>query len=69
MLWDVTDRDIDNWSIRCLDKLRSEEEGLSAMSIAALARAVSQARLGCTLPWMTGSAPVLYARNLSLFTK
>lgn len=54
-LWDVTDRDIDSFALRLLDAWHAT--GKSKMS---LAEAVVMARNGCTLPYLTGSAPIVY---------
>ncbi|TDL24888.1 hypothetical protein BD410DRAFT_766456 [Rickenella mellea] len=67
-LWDVTDRDIDKFSLSVFDKLhlkaseikksrndqKKKEDGVSVIA------AVAQARESCKLKYLTGAAPIVY---------
>ena len=61
-LWDVTDRDIDNFSLRILDawQFTTQKPGKITGKSSTLAESVVDARRNCTLPYLTGSAVVLY---------
>ena len=52
-LWDVTDLDIDRFSMKCLKDFWSGTGG-------SLAECVSKARSECKLPYIVGCAPVCY---------
>lgn len=56
-LWDVTDKDIDKYSIKCMDYLfdnSKEEEHLSP------GEAVYQSRDACKLQYIVGCSPIIY---------
>jgi separase len=62
-LWDVTDRDIDKFSLSVFDKLQLCENGLEhkeARSPMSAIAAVAQSRDVCKLKYLTGAAPVVY---------
>lgn len=68
-IWDVTDRDIDKFSLAVFHKLRLEpsevrkwKEGLKGAGegSTSLMAAVAQARESCKLKYLTGAAPVVY---------
>jgi separase len=68
-LWDVTDKDIDRFSLSVLQKwgLFPKEESNDDGSVTDLADAVAQSRNACTLPFLVGAAPVVYGLPISLF--
>lgn len=56
-LWDVTDRDIDRYSVALLEAFMGGGEGKRALT---LAHAVAEARSECKMPFIIGHAPVCY---------
>lgn len=62
-LWDVTDRDIDRFSVALLDSFvgANEKTGIDAgRQAATLAHSVAKARLECKMAFIIGHAPVCY---------
>lgn len=62
-LWDVTDRDIDRFSVALFDLLVGEEREWSngkGRQVATLAHAVAEARSECKMAFIIGHAPVCY---------
>ncbi|EGW34669.1 uncharacterized protein SPAPADRAFT_132760 [Spathaspora passalidarum NRRL Y-27907] len=62
-LWDVTDKDIDTFSVSVFENwglFKSDKEKVN------FAEAVSKSRDKCTLRFMNGSAPVVYGLPLTL---
>lgn len=64
MLWDVTDRDIDQLSVQVLQRwLLNDDEGESG-GRAPLARVLQKARQVCKLKYLNGHAAVCYGLPL-----
>lgn len=65
MLWDVTDKDIDQFSMSLLEKwgLLDQSEGSADESICS---AVTRSRDVCTLRYLNGAAPVIYGLPLKI---
>lgn len=63
MLWDVTDKDIDQFSMSLLEKWGLLEESQPGLSICS---AVSRSRDVCTLRYLNGGAPIVYGLPLRL---
>ncbi|KAF9528394.1 peptidase family C50-domain-containing protein [Crepidotus variabilis] len=63
-LWDVTDRDIDKFSLAVFDHLSLSREGVDSnrphSSKTSLVTAVAQSRDSCKLKYLTGAAPIVY---------
>ncbi|KAF5330235.1 hypothetical protein D9611_010620 [Ephemerocybe angulata] len=61
-LWDVTDRDIDKFSMAVFDKigLNGSLGSSTASSSPSVITAVAQSREVCKLKYLTGAAPVVY---------
>lgn len=64
-LWDVTDKDIDGMTERMLQLWQGTSS--NKKTTAALAEALVEARKKCTLPYLTGSAMVIYAPLCGFF--
>lgn len=67
-LWDVTDRDIDRFSVALLEAFVEGEEkggGRGQGRAATLAHAVAGARSECKMPFIIGHAPVCYGIPVS----
>ncbi|KAG7730266.1 hypothetical protein KL933_000061 [Ogataea haglerorum] len=54
-LWDVTDKDIDKFTLHMFEKW-----GLSGRSRGDIGHSIAQSRDACVLPYLNGAAPVLY---------
>lgn len=63
-LWDVTDRDIDRFSLSLLDDIINIKSG----DVVSLLAAVAKAREACKLSYLVGAAPVVYGLPVSLIT-
>lgn len=59
-LWDVTDRDIDRFSVALLDFFAGGMSSCQVRRGLTLAHAVAQARSECKMPFVIGHAPVCY---------
>lgn len=62
-LWDVTDKDIDSFSLSVMERWGLVGNETSAQNIC---RAVTQSRERCTLKYLNGCAPVVYGLPLNL---
>lgn len=62
-LWDVTDRDIDRYSMTLLDLFLEKNDGAS------LASCVARSRSACKLRYIVGCAPVCYGVPVHLIEK
>mgnify|MGYP001197133769 CR=1 FL=1 len=63
-LWDVTDRDIDKFSLAVFDKIgltgpHLKNAGRSSRTLS-IDAAVAQSRDICKLKYLTGAAPIVY---------
>ncbi|KAK9721486.1 separin protein [Basidiobolus ranarum] len=58
-LWDVTDKDIDRFSIAMFEEWGLSESGDSENETS-IAHAVTKARNACTLKYLIGAAPIVY---------
>lgn len=74
-LWDVTDKDIDKFTIASLKKwglfvdYDTVDIDLEPANVTSLPRCVSDSRDCCKLPFLNGAAPVIYGLPLKLQTK
>ena len=68
-LWDVTDRDIDKFTLSVFEKLHLEPSkvgkwrkapNLEDEDVISVVAAVAQSRDACKLKYLTGAAPVVY---------
>jgi separase len=63
-LWDVTDKDIDKLSVRCMasifDEQQQEKEGVKESGRVSISRSLSLSRGVCKLKAAVGFAPVMY---------
>jgi separase len=66
-LWDVTDKDIDKFTVEVLERMALTKEGVRSWSTAgprqkqvSVVSAVAKAREVCKLKYLTGAAPVVY---------
>ncbi|RKP11569.1 hypothetical protein BJ684DRAFT_12737, partial [Piptocephalis cylindrospora] len=60
-LWDVTDKDIDRFSMSVLDSCGLGQERLKpGHAPLSLLKAVSVSREACTLKYLIGASPVVY---------
>ncbi|KAI9100434.1 peptidase family C50-domain-containing protein [Phlyctochytrium arcticum] len=59
-LWDVTDRDLDRFSMSLFEKWGLIESGETSSCKVSLSAAVARSRGSCTLKYLTGAAPVVY---------
>lgn len=60
-LWDVTDKDIDRFSVALLDMFaRSDEDDANGGRDLTLAHVIAQARTECKMAFIIGHAPVCY---------
>lgn len=59
-LWDVTDRDIDRYSVTLLESLVGGKKGEGVRRARTLAHAVAEARSDCKMRFLVGHAPVCY---------
>ena len=62
-LWDVTDKDIDTFSLSVMERWGLVGNEASAQNIC---QAVTQSRQRCTLKYLNGCAPVVYGLPLNL---
>jgi hypothetical protein len=63
-LWDVTDHDIDRYSMDLLERFLGDSDDVS--SDETLAKCVSMARTACKMRYIVGCAPVCYGVPVSL---
>ena len=69
-LWDVTDKDIDRFSLALLDRLfffseeYEDEAAAAAAGAGSVLEAVAASRAACKLPFLVGAAPVVYGLPL-----
>lgn len=67
-LWDVTDKDIDRFSLALLERLfhhnEEEEDSGEGSGGGLVLEAVAAARAACKLPFLVGAAPVVYGLPL-----
>lgn len=64
-MWDVTDKDIDKFSLVVFEKWGLFESGFQDGSMN-ICQAVTQSRASCHLKYLNGAAPVVYGLPLSL---
>lgn len=67
-LWDVTDKDIDRFSLEMLTRwsLISSTSSTSEHEAVSICAAVAQSRDECNLQYLNGAAPVVYGLPLKL---
>jgi separase len=59
-LWDVTDKDIDRFSLKLLQSWLQQEGSAQGAKGVTLCRTLASCRAACRLPHLIGAAPVCY---------
>ncbi|KAG7194577.1 uncharacterized protein KQ657_004248 [Scheffersomyces spartinae] len=64
-LWDVTDKDIDMFSLSVMAKAGMIEKNAKSATLN-FSQAISKSRNSCTLKYLNGSAPIMYGLPLAI---
>ncbi|CAK7919023.1 separin [[Candida] anglica] len=65
-LWDVTDKDIDAFSLSLFQSWGLFDNQNDSQPVVNICKAASQSRDSCTLKYLNGSAPIVYGLPLSI---